>query len=113
MDEITLTGSTRVSEWDGSEVKTYDVRPEDAGLKTAQTRDIVGGSPEDNASILRSVFNGEEGPPRDVVLLNASAALMTTGKAEDLKAGVAVAAESIDSGKAAEALEGLIKVSNE
>ena len=73
----------------------------------------MGGSPEDNASILRSVLQGEKGPPRDVVLLNASAALMAAGKAEDLKGGVALAAESIDSGKAGEALDRLIEVSNE
>ncbi len=113
MDEITLTGPTRVSEWDGEQVKTYDVAPGDAGIDTAQVRDIVGGSPEDNASITRSILHGEKGPPRDVVLLNASAALIAAGKAEDLKGGALLAAESIDSGKAGEALDRLIEVSNE
>ncbi len=113
MDEITLTGPTRVSEWDGEQVRTYDVAPGDAGIDTAQARDIVGGSPEDNASITRSILQGEKGPPRDVVLLNASAALMAAGKAEDLKGGALLAAESIDSGKAEGALERLIEVSNE
>jgi anthranilate phosphoribosyltransferase len=113
MDEITLTGPTRVSEWDGEQVKTYDVAPGDAGIDTAQARDLVGGSPEDNASIARSILSGEKGPPRDVVLLNASAALMAAGKAEDLKSGALLAAESIDSGKAEEALDRLIEVSNE
>ncbi|MFP6888254.1 MAG: anthranilate phosphoribosyltransferase [Nitrospinota bacterium] len=113
MDEITLVGATHVSEWDGSEVKTYDVRPEDAGLSSAKSRDIVGGSPEDNAKILRSILAGDKGPPRDVVLLNASAALMAAGKADTLRDGVGIAAESIDSGKASQALDRLIEVSNE
>ena len=113
MDEITLTGPTRVSEWDGSKVKTYEVRPGDAGLSEVMARDLVGGSPEDNAKILRSILEGDEGPPRDVVLLNAAAALMAAGKATDLKDGVGKAADSIDSGNALNALECLIEVSNE
>ena len=113
MDEITLTGSTRIAEWDGSQVKTYDVRPGDAGIAEARSKDIVGGLPEDNASILRSILAGDKGPPRDVVLLNAAAALMAAGKAENLKEGAGMAAEAIDSGKAAQTLDRLIEVSNE
>ncbi|MBT3822674.1 MAG: anthranilate phosphoribosyltransferase, partial [Nitrospinaceae bacterium] len=113
MDEITLTGPTRVSEWDGEQVKTYDVSPGDAGIAEAPIAELIGGTPEDNAKILRSILGGEKGPARDVVLLNASAALMAAGKVENLTEGVAMAAESIDSGKASGALDRLIEVSNE
>ena len=113
MDEITLTGPTRVSEWDGKQVKTYDVRPGDAGIAEAPIKELIGGSPEDNAKILRSILGGDQGPARDVVLLNAGAALMAAGKVKNLKLGVAIAAQSIDSGKASGALDRLIEVSNE
>jgi len=113
MDEVTLVGATRVSEWDGNEVKTYDVQPEDAGLNSAELREIVGSSPEDNAKILRSILAGNTGPQRNVVLLNASAALMAAGKADTFRAGVDIAAESIDTGHASQVLDHLVKVSNE
>jgi len=113
MDEITLTGPTRVSEWDGKQVKTYDVRPGDAGIAEAPIKELIGGSPEDNAKILRSILGGDQGPARDVVLLNAGAALIAAGKVKNLKLGVAMAAQSIDSGKASGALDRLIEVSNE
>ena len=112
MDEITLTAKTRISEWDGKALKTYTFDPQEVGMSLASSGDISGGEPEDNASILRDILSGETGPRRDIVLLNASAALLAAGKAGDLKEGVRLAAEAIDSGAAAKTLERLIEVSN-
>ncbi len=112
MDEITLTAKTRVSEWDGNAVKTYTFDPQEVGMPLAGPGDISGGEPEDNARILREVLSGETGPRRDIVLLNASAALLAAGKAGDFQEGVRQAAEAIDSGAAAKTLERLIEVSN-
>ncbi len=112
MDEITLTAKTRVSEWDGKALKTYTFDPQEVGMSLAASGDISGGEPEDNARILRDILSGETGPRRDIVLLNASAALLAAGMAGDLQEGVRLAAEAIDSGAAAKTLERLIEVSN-
>ena len=112
MDEMTLTGPTRVSEWDGKAVRTYDVRPEDAGLKSAPAKELAGGDPAANAEITRKVLAGEKGPRRDVVLLNAAAALLAGSKAGDLKEGVELAARSLDSGAARRVLDKLVELSN-
>lgn len=112
MDEITMTASTRISEWDGEELRTYDFNPQDLGMSLAQAADIAGGEPEENAQITRDILSGKDGPRRDIVLLNASAALVAAGKAKDFQEGIQQAAESIDSGAAAKTLEGLIEVSN-
>ena len=112
MDEMTLTGPTRVSEWDGRTVRTYDVRPEDAGLKSAPAKELAGGDPAANAEITRKVLAGEKGPRRDVVLLNAAAALLAGSKAGDLKEGVELAARSLDSGAARRVLDKLVELSN-
>ena len=112
MDEMTLTGPTRVSEWDGRTVRSYDVRPEDAGLKSAPAKELAGGDPAANAEITRKVLAGEKGPRRDVVLLNAAAALLAGSKAGDLKEGVELAARSLDSGAARRVLDKLVEFSN-
>ncbi|OGL60785.1 MAG: anthranilate phosphoribosyltransferase [Candidatus Tectomicrobia bacterium RIFCSPLOWO2_12_FULL_69_37] len=112
MDEMTLTGPTRVSEWDGRTVRSYDVRPEDAGLKSAPAKELAGGDPAANAEITRKVLAGEKGPRRDVVLLNAAAALLAGSKAGDLKEGVELAARSLDSGAARRVLDKLVELSN-
>jgi len=112
LDEITLSGPTKVSEWDGKAVKNYEIRPEEAGLKSAPAREVAGGDPAENAQILRGVLSGERGPRRDVVLMNAAAALLAGGKAKNLKEGVRMAAEAIDSGAARRTLDRLIEVSN-
>ena len=112
MDELTLTGPSRVSEWDGSEIRTYDVTPEDAGLKRADADALKGGEPAENADITRAILAGENGPKRDIVLLNAAAALIAANKAENLREGVGQAASAIDSGEAARVLSHLVEVSN-
>ena len=113
LDEITTTTTTQVSELVGGEVNTYTLDPRGLGIPTAQPSDLQGGAPEENAEMTLSVLRGEKGPKRDIVLLNAAAALVAGGKAEDLTAGLAAAAESIDSGRALEKLEGLKAKSNE
>ncbi len=112
MDELTLTGPSRVSEWDGSEIRTYDVTPEEAGLERADADALKGGEPPENADITRAILAGENGPKRDIVLLNAAAALIAANKAENLRKGVQQAASAIDSGKAASVLSHLVEVSN-
>lgn len=113
MDEITITGPTQVSEWDGSQVKTYDVRPEDAGLSAAPAGEIVGGDPEENARILADILSGKEkGAKRDVALLNAAGALLAADQVKDLQEGVQKASSAIESGAAVKALDLLIEVSN-
>ena len=113
LDEMTLTGSTRVSELKNGSVSTYDVSPGDFGLAQAPADALKGGDADYNAEITRSILNGEEGPRRDIVLLNAAAAIVAGDKARDLNEGVQVAAEVINSGKALEKLEGLVAASRE
>ena len=113
LDEMTLTGPTRVSELKNGSVSTYDVSPGDFGLMQAPADALKGGDADYNAEITRSILNGEEGPRRDIVLLNAAAAIVAGDKARDLNEGVQVAAEVIDSGKALEKLEGLVAASRE
>nr|MBO2483580.1 anthranilate phosphoribosyltransferase [Bacillota bacterium] len=109
LDEISISGETQVSHLKDGEVHTFRIRPEDAGLKTWPAETIAGGDAQHNAAIIRSVLKGKEGPQRDVVLLNAAAALLVAGLAKDLMDGVARAAESIDRGRAYEKLEALIE----
>ena len=113
LDEMTLTGPTRVSELKNGSVSTYRVSPGDFGLAQASADALKGGDADYNAEITRSILNGEEGPRRDIVLLNAAAAIVAGDKARDLNEGVQVAAEVIDSGKALEKLEGLVAASRE
>jgi len=112
LDEITTTGETKVAELKDGKVKTFTVTPEDAGLKRAKLADLKGGSAADNADAIRKLLAGEKGPFRDVVLLNAAAALIVAGKAADLKDGVKQAADAIDSGAAQGVLDRLVAVSN-
>ena len=101
LDEIGLLGRTWVAEWDGNEVRGFEILPEDVGIKRAGLEEISGGDAMENARILRAILSGEEkGPRRDVVLLNAGAALVVAGKARDLKEGVELSRATIDSGKA-------------
>ena len=112
LDEITLTGPTQVSELIDGQVSTRQIHPGDFGLQTVSAEALKGGDADYNARILRGVLDGEEGPQRDVVLLNAAAAIVVGGRAEDITAGLEVARESIDSGKARHALDRLVEVSN-
>lgn len=108
LDEITNTGRTRVSELVGGEIRTYCLTPEDLGLRRGKLADICGGTAEENARITKDVLTGRPGPCRDVVLMNAAAALMVGGKAKDLQEGLRLAAEVIDSGAALRKLEELL-----
>ena len=113
LDEITTTTTTQVSELSDGAVNTYTLDPTELGIPTAQPGDLKGGTPEENAEMTLSVLSGEKGPKRDIVLLNAAAAIVAGGKAADIAAGLAVAEESIDSGQALERLEGLKAKSND
>ena len=112
LDEMTLTGPTKVSELKDGAVSTYRVSPGEVGLGQARADALKGGDADSNASITLSVLKGAEGPARDIVLLNAAAAIVAGGKASDLREGVQVAAEAIDSGRAMAKLEALIEASN-
>lgn len=111
MDELTLGGSTHVAELQNGFIRFFDVLPSDAGLPKYSLKDISGGTSMYNAREMRTTLLGAKGPYRDTVLLNAAAGLIVAGKAESLKAGVSMAAEAIDEGKANEKLVELIRVS--
>jgi len=113
LDEITVTGPTQVSELKDGKISTYKISPDEVGLKSHKKEDLIGGSPKDNAMILRQVLENREGPPRDAVAINAGAAIYVAGKAADLSEGVRVALESISSGRALESLEKLVRISNQ
>ena len=113
LDEISMSAPTTVCEFRDGWFKSYTIAPEDFGFARCTKADLVGGTPAENAAITRAILSGgETGPKRNAVLMNAGAALYIGGKAETLKAGVALAAEIIDSGKALETLEKLIAISN-
>ena len=109
LDEISTTSESRISELRHNQVQTYTVRPEDFGLTRTRMAELQGGSAADNAEIIRHIMKGERGPKRDIVVLNAGAAIAAGGKAEDIGAGVALAQRSIDSGAALEKLNRLIE----
>ena len=108
MDELSITGPTRVAHLKDGRVTTFDTRPEEVGLSSASIDDIRGGDKKENAEIIRRIFQGETGPRRDIVLLNAAAVFFVVGLASGLGEGVELAREVIDSGRAGEKLEALI-----
>ena len=112
LDEISLSSSTKICEIKDGWYKTAVINPEDFGFTKCTKDDLKGGTPEENAKITRGLLNGDRGPKRDAVLLNAGAALYIGGKAASMKDGVKLAAELIDSGKASETLDKFIEVSN-
>jgi anthranilate phosphoribosyltransferase len=109
LDEITITGPTRIAEARLGNVRSYEVTPEEFGLSRATLADIAGGDAAENAAIIREVLDGKKSPRRNVVLLNSAAALVASGKAEHLLEAIPLAVTSIDSGAAAEKLESLIR----
>jgi anthranilate phosphoribosyltransferase len=111
LDEISNTGESRVAEVREGLVRSYTVRPEDFGLPRATIGELMGGDREENARIIGAILAGEAGPKRDIVLMNAAAALVAGGKARDLKEGVGLAAQAIDSGAALRKLEALVDLS--
>lgn len=112
VDEITLAGKTQVVELKGGNITSFEISPGDVGLSEAPIDAIKGGDADENAAALREVLGGASGAYRDTVLMNAGAALVVAGKAGDLQNGVALAATSIDEGKAQERLDRLVSVSN-
>lgn len=113
MDEFTLTGSSTVSEIKDGKVETYEITPEQFGLKRCKIEDLQGGDGTVNAQITKDILSGKErGAKREIVLLNAGAALYIGGKAESIEEGIRIAGETIDSGKAMETLEAMVKATN-
>ena len=109
LDEMSISAPTSVVEVDGADLKTYTVCPEDCGLSTLTDPDAVrGGSPEDNAATARAIFAGEQGPRRDLAVLNAGAAIYAAGRAADIAEGVAAAQAAIDDGAATRTLDALV-----
>ena len=109
LDEITITGPTRIAEVREGNVRTYEVTPEEFGIKRAQLEDISGGDAQANAAIIREILAGKKSPRRDVVLLNAAAALVAAARAEHLGEALPLAAQSIDSGAAAAKLDAMVR----
>ncbi len=111
LDEITTSGPTSVAALENGKIRTFEITPEDAGLKRVKPEALRGGDAEQNAKALLDVLKGKAGPFRDVSILNAAAALIVAGKAKDLKEGAGLAAKAIESGEAEGRLDRLIKVS--
>ena len=112
IDEISIAGTTKVCEVAGDDLHEFELTPADAGLETSPLSTLEGGGVADNAQAITDLLDGQEGPFRDVVLLNAAAGLHVYGKADSLKQGAAMAADAIDSGKAAQTLRALAALSN-
>ncbi len=113
MDELTTTNATVVSEVKDGKVKTFEITPEEFGFTRVMLEDLRGGNGEQNAEITKRILEGEKGPKRDIVLLNAGAAIYIAGKAESVQEGIKMAERSIDSGRAAQVLNELVKMSNQ
>jgi anthranilate phosphoribosyltransferase len=111
IDEISTTGYTKISECHDGAVKTFYLHPADYGLSKGAPEDLKGGSAAANAAIIRRVLAGEPGPARDVVVLNAGAALFMAGAASSVREGMRLAGEAIDRGRAAQALERMAELS--
>ncbi|MAE43213.1 anthranilate phosphoribosyltransferase [Candidatus Woesearchaeota archaeon] len=112
LDEITICGKTRVCELKNGEINSYELNPEEFGFKLCTIEEIKGGDPKENAEIILKILNGFHGPKRGIVLLNAAAALLTSGIAKDYKDALKLAVHSIDSGKSLEKLNALIRFTN-
>jgi len=108
LDEITLGAPTVVCELEGGEITRYVIAPEEFGFTRVSMSSLTGGPPHESAAIIRRVLGGETGPQRDVVILNAAAALVAGDKTENLEQGLPLAAQAIDSGKAMQVLDELI-----
>jgi len=108
LDEITTTGKTFISEFNGKEVISYDIDPEELGIQRADPKDLQGGDIEDNAKIMNSILDGEQGPKRDIVVLNAAYALYVLEKVDDIMKGIEMAQKAIDMGKARQKLGELV-----
>ncbi|MDG2177080.1 MAG: anthranilate phosphoribosyltransferase [Gammaproteobacteria bacterium] len=112
LDELSTTGSNYICEVKDGEVREFNLSPEDAGLPQASLEDLKGGDGTYNAQRLKALLGGEQDAYRDIVLLGAGAALVITGRVENIREGISVAAEAIDNGRARKALELLVAISN-
>lgn len=112
LDEISLSADTEVCEINDGWYKSYVIKPEDYGFEKCSKNELKGGDPNENAEIVRKILSGEKGPKRNATLLNAGASLYIGGKANDMKEGIKLAGEIIDSGKAMETLDKFIELSN-
>ena len=112
LDEITITGPTKVAEVRHGQLMLYKVTPEDFGLARAHLEDICGGNAEQNAAIIREILDGKKSPRRDIVLLNAAAALVAAGKGASMSETLPMAAHALDSGAARKKLEALVEFTN-
>jgi anthranilate phosphoribosyltransferase len=112
LDEITITGKTFVSELKKGSIKNYEVTPEEFGLPRAKPDSLKGGTVKDNAELLRSILSGKKGAQRDIVLMNAAAALLAGDKITTLGQGITLAEQAIDNGKALQKVEELISFSH-
>jgi anthranilate phosphoribosyltransferase len=113
LDEISTTGYTKISEAQDGTVRTFHVHPGDYGLRKTTLASLAGGDARTNAKILASMLAGEAGPVRDIVLLNAGAGLFVAGRAASVREGIAMAAEAVDQGRAAAALDALVRATGE
>jgi anthranilate phosphoribosyltransferase len=113
LDEMSTSGTTRVVEVDGPELRSYEVSPEDVGLARARPDELAGGTPDANAATTRRIFAGERGAQRDLAVLNAGAAIYVAGRADTLEEGVRAAEAAVDDGRAADSLERLVEMTNE
>ena len=112
LDEISITGRTKITRLKDDKINTYYVQPEDFGIRRASLKDLRGGSREENARIFKDILEGAKGSKREIVLINAAACLVAADQAEDLGHGIQIAADSIDSGRAKKKLETLIGFTN-
>lgn len=112
LDEISITGKTKISELKEGDIRTYSIYPDEFGLTISNINEIKGGEANENAKILQDILNGENGPKRDAVLLNAAGALLAADKVPNFAEGIALAANSIDSGAALNSLNCLIDFTN-
>ena len=113
LDELTITGPSLVAEWKDGVVTTFAIDPTQAGLSLSDGNDLKGGDASHNAQALQALLNGAKGAYRDIVLLNAAAALIVAGKVSDLRSGVGLASLAIDNGDANAVLRSLIKITNQ
>jgi anthranilate phosphoribosyltransferase len=113
LDEMSTSGTTRVVEVDGPELRSYEVSPEDVGLARARPDQLSGGTPDANAETTRRIFEGESGPRRDLAVLNAGAAIYVSGRVDTLEVGVREAEAAIDDGRAAASLDRLVAMTKE
>lgn len=112
LDEVTTTTFTNVSRWRNSKVEEIKITPEDYGINLTSKENLLGGDKTTNAKIIKDILDGKKGPQRDIVVINSAIAIVCGGIAKDLKEGIKLACESIDSGKAKNKLEDLIRITN-